>query len=242
MKDSYKMIAKGLLGVVFVIASAFATAQESKGSFSVGADVVSSYVWRGVAQDASSQGGSPNIQPYAAYTIGGLTIGAWGSSSFTGSVKEVDLYATYAFSSLFSATLTDYNWKFGQSYFLYNSHSTDHVFEGTLSYAGVECFPLSASINTMFHGADKDSAGVKNAYSTYVELSYPISSNAKLFLGSSLFNSPSIYGNTGFSVINVSLKVSKTLDITDKFSLPIYGIVGVNPDAKSAFFVAGITL
>lgn len=242
MKKSYKMIAKSFLGLVFATVSISATAQESKGSFSTGADVVSSYVWRGVPQDVTYPSGTPNIQPYASYTIGGLTLGAWGSSSFSGTVKEVDLYATYAFCSRLSATITDYNWTFGQSYFNYKK-TTDHFFEGTLCYTGSESFPICASVNTMFYGADKkDSTGVDNAYSTYVELSYPITSNAKLFVGSSLFDSPKVYGNTGFSVINVSLKVSKSIEITDKFSLPVYGVVGVNPQSKGAFFVAGITL
>jgi len=240
MKKLFGMMAKGILTLVLTSTAVVATAQESKGSFSVGADVVSSYVWRGVAQE-TSKGGSPNIQPDASYTIGGLTVGAWGSGSFSGAVKEFDLYATYAFCSAFSATITDYNWGFSKSYFKYGKDVTDHIFEGTLSYAGVEAFPLSASVNTMFYGSDKGSDG-KNAYSTYVELAYPVAANAKLFVGSSLFDSPAVYYNTGFGVTNVSLKVSKTIEFSDKFSLPVYGIAGVNPDAGSAFLVAGITL
>jgi len=209
--------------------------------FSTGADLVSSYVWRGIPQEGTK--GTPNIQPYASYTIGGFTIGAWASSSFIGNVKEVDLYATYAISSLFSVTVTDYNWGFTNSYFNYGT-GTDHNFEGTFSYAGVEAFPLSVSINTMFYGADKtsDTTNVKNAYSTYVELAYPIAENAKIFVGASLFDSPYVYANTGFAVTNVGIKVNKLIPLTDKFSLPVYGIVGANPYAKSAFFVAGITL
>jgi len=234
-----KTISKVLFTFVFLTLSFLVTAQQSKGSFSVGADIVSSYVWRGIPQDATYPKGTPNIQPYAAYTIGGLTIGAWGSSSFTGTVKEFDLYATYAVSNLFSVTITDYNWNFSHSHFAYGS-GTDHVFEGTLSYAGVESFPLSCSINTMFYGADK-SLSNDQAYSTYLELGYPLSSNAKIFLGVSLFES-SCYGTSGFGVTNLGIKVSKAIEITDKFSLPVYGIAGFNPSAENAFLVAGITL
>lgn len=245
MKVSYKTIAKCLLGIALVTTAASASAQDSKGgSFNVSTDVVSSYVWRGVAQEGS-KGGTPNIQPTVSYTNGAFSLGAWGSYAFSGGVKEVDLYATLALSSSFSLTVTDYNWNNGNDgspgYFNYKNDETGHVFEGTLAFAGTKSFPLSVSWNTMFYGADKNLKG-KNAFSTYVELGLPLASNVKAFLGASLFDSPGIYANTGFSVINLGVKVSKELKLTDSFSLPVYGIIGANPQAEKAFFVAGITL
>jgi len=235
MKSYKKMISKGILTLAFAASAAVASAQ-----FNVGTDVVSSYVWRGCKQDFSTTAPSqsPNIQPYVSYTIGGLTLGTWGSSSFTGTVKEVDLYATYALTSSLALTVTDYNWLFtpGKSIFNYGS-GTDHIFEATLAYAGTEALPLSASVNTMFAGADKTSTG-KQAFSTYVELGYTLG-NAKIFAGGSVLDTP-MYGGAGVS--NVGLKVSKSIEITDKFSLPVYGVAGLNPLAKDAFLVVGITL
>lgn len=206
--------------------------------FSTGADIVSGYVWRGVDQ---AGGTTPNIQPYAAFTVGKFTIGSWASSSFTGNLKEVDLYATFAISSAFAVTITDYNYNFGiqPNYFDYGSATTGHVFEGTLAYTGGK---FNASVNTMFAGADKKSTdATKQALSTYIELGYQFNPIAKVFLGGVLGES-SNYLTTGAGIINVGLKVSKSIEITDKFSLPVYGIVGANPAAKSTFFVAGITL
>lgn len=236
MKSYKKMISKGLLALVLAASSTMVFAQ---GSFSVGSDIVSSYVWRGFKQDLSvtAPSQSPNFQPYVSYTIGGLTLGSWGSTSFTGTVKEVDFYATYVFSSAFSLTLTDYNWSFANSYFDYGS-GTDHVFEATLAYTGPESLPLSASLNTMFAGNDKTSTG-KQAFSSYLELGYSFSGNAKVFVGGSVLDTP-MYGGAGFS--NVGLKVTKAIEITDKFSLPVYGVAGLNPMAKDAFLVFGITL
>jgi len=234
MKSYKKMITKGILTLAFAASAAVASAQ-----FSVGTDVVSSYVWRGFKQDLSVTAPlqSPNFQPYVSYTVGGLTLGAWGSSSFTGTVKEVDLYATYVFSSALSLTLTDYNWGFTNSIFNYGS-GTDHLFEATLAYAGTESLPLSASVNTMFAGADKTSTG-KQAFSSYLELGYQLAENTKIFAGGSLLDTP-MYGGAG--VTNVGLKVTKELVLSDKFSLPIYGVAGINPLAKDAFLVVGITL
>jgi hypothetical protein len=255
MKTLNKSIAKGLLGMLFLSTAISVSAQDApasaapKASFTASADLVSSYVWRGIAQETSSKGGSPNIQPTVAFNYGGLTIGAWGSGSFSGATKEVDLYATYAFNDIFSLTVTDYNWTFtsGKSYFKYDNDSTDHLFEATLAYAGVKSFPLSIAVNTIFAGADKkvsSSGETKNAFSTYVELAYPLAENAKLFLGASLLDSPNLYTfgkEKGFSVINIGVKATKNIKVTDSFTLPLYGIVGANPEAENVYFVAGVT-
>jgi hypothetical protein len=230
-----------LLAFVAVIVSV--KAQTNNSHFSVTADVVSSYIWRGVPQEGS-KGGSPNIQPTVAYTNGAFNIGAWGSYAFSGNVKEVDVYATFSLPAACSITLTDYNWNNGNDgsvgYFNYKNGKTGHVFEGTLAYGGTKSFPLSIAWNTMFYGADKKANG-NNAFSTYVELGLPVTSNVKVFLGASLFDSPNYYNN-GFSVINLGIKVSKEIKLSDSFSLPVYGIIGANPQSEKAFFVAGLTL
>lgn len=237
MKNSVKKMTQIILALAFASTVSVAYAQSN---FNTGVDLVSSYVWRGVPQDLTHPSGTPNIQPYASYSIGKLTLGTWGSGSFTGTVKEFDLYATYALSSKFSVTLTDYNWSFSKGYFDY-SKGTDHLYEAAIAYTGEKAFPISASINTMIAGADKNADG-DNAYSTYIELGYPLAENAKIFCGASLFDSPAVYGTTGFGVTNIGIKVSKNIEITDKFSLPIYGIAGFNPSADNAFLVAGVTL
>ncbi len=240
--------------VLAICAIAVLSATSAKAQFSTGADLVSSYVWRGVPQDATF-GGTPNIQPYVSFTAGGFTIGSWASTSFTGIVKEVDLYATYVFSPSLALTVTDYNWGFGspKGYFDY-AKGGDHKFEALLAYTGSESFPLSVSLSTFFAGSDTlaigDKSG-KNAFSSYVELSYPLSANAKVFCGASLNESAMIYNTAGFAVTNLGVKVSKSIAITDKFSLPIYGVVGANLSNKSygdidkptsLYFVAGVTL
>jgi len=81
-----------LLGIVISFSITMFAQEESP--FSVGGDLVSSYVWRG-----SKIGTGPNIQPYVEFTTGNLTIGSWGSFSLHegGNVMEVDLYASYGF-------------------------------------------------------------------------------------------------------------------------------------------------
>jgi len=224
--------------VLAICAIAVLTVTSAKAQFATGADVVSSYVWRGVPQETTK--GTPNIQPFVSFTTGGLTLGSWASSSFLGNVKEVDLYATYAFSSQFAVTFTDYNWGFTKSYFDYGT-TTDHIYEATLAYTGTEKFPISASINTMFAGNDKSLTDAKQAFTTYIELGYQVTPLVKVFAGGVLGGS-SNYATTSAGVTNVGIKVSKSIAITDKFSLPVYGILGANPYSGGAFFVAGFTL
>ena len=225
--------------ILAVCAIAVLATMNVKAQFATGADIVSSYVWRGFPQESTK--GTPNIQPFVSFTTGGLTLGSWASSSLLGNVKEVDLYATYAFSSQFAVTLTDYNWGFGSSkgYFDYSA-TTDHIYELTLAYTGTEKFPISLSVNSMLMGADKTASG-DQAISTYFELGYQISPLAKVFAGG-LVSSGSAYGSSPAGLTNVGLKVSKSIAITDKFSLPVYGILGANPSTGGAFFVAGVTL
>jgi hypothetical protein len=222
-----------------VVVLALTGAMVSNAQFSTGVDLVSNYVWRGVQQDLTYGKGTPNIQPSLSYTLGNLTIGTWGSYGILGTVKEVDLYASYAISDLFSVTVTDYNWNFTKNYFSY-SKGTDHVFEGSLNYAGIEAFPLSLSLNTMFYGADLKEDG-SQAYSTYFEMGYPVTESASLFLGGALNASPA-YGTDGFGITNVGLKLKKSIEITDKFSLPLFGVLGVNPKVGDAFLVVGVSL
>ena len=119
-----------------------------------------------------------------------------------------------------------------------------------MAYSGPEKFPLGISVNTMFAGSDTLSTG-KAALSTYAELSYPITAFAKVFCGASLFKSANVYNTSGFALTNIGIKVSKSIVITDKFSLPVYVILGANLSNKdvtgadkptSLYFVAGITL
>ena len=242
-KNNLKLKSMKKIKVLAICAIAMISMTSAKAQFSTGADIVSNYVWRGVQQDVTNPSGTPNIQPYAAFTAGKFTIGSWASSSFTGTVKEFDIYATFAISSALAVTVTDYNWGFTQSYFNYDGAvGSDHLYEVAVAYTGPESLPITASINTFFAGANDVKTDGSQAYSSYLELGYVINSNAKFFAGASLMESNAVYGTSGFGVTNVGFKVSKSIEITDKFSLPVYGVVTVNPYSGNAFFVAGVTL
>ncbi len=244
MKALNRTFSKVLAGLFLSSLALSASAQDApaasstKGEFSVGADLVSSYVWRGFDQGATG----PSIQPTVEFTYGSLSIGAWGSTNFAGTSKECDFYVGYAVSDAFSVTITDYNWAIANNYFEYDNDLTSHVYELGLAYSGEK---FSASVNTMFYGADKavDGADLKNAYTTYFELGYALTDNTSLAVGGLLVNEDAVginaYGvaQDGVNICNISLTTSKDIKITDSFTLPLSGSVILNPMSEDVNFV-----
>lgn len=223
-----------------VIVACFIGLNANAQQFNVQGDLVSSYVWRGVYQTSAS------VQPTLGFSVGNFSLTAWGSVDFKGVGKEADLTAAYSINGL-TLSLTDYWWE-GEgkgNYFRFKNHETAHKLEGGIAYSlPLENFPLNLSWYTIFWGGDKKANG-KNAYSTYTELAYPFSvKNVDLsaMVGFSPFASPTIYKNDGFAVTNISLRANKEIQITDKFSLPIFVQTIWNPQAEDVHFVFGITL
>jgi hypothetical protein len=200
---------------------------------SVGADVVSSYVWRGLYQ-----GGGASIQPGITFTTGSFSVGTWGSSNFTGGNKEVDLTVGYEVAGL-SLAITDYWWE-GEDVFDYFNYGDTHHFEASVGYTLPESFPLSLSWNTLFAGADDNSKG-KQAYSTYIEAGYPFTvKDIPLEVAIGITPWDGLYADK-FAVSTVSLKASKEIKITDSFSLPVFGQFILNPEKEGIYLVVGVS-
>ena len=223
--------------------------------FSLGADLVSRYIWRG-----KDIGNSPAIQPSVAFGIAGIKIGVWGSyavvyNGTSGNYAEFDPFITYTW-KWFTIGITDYSCpnsvdpNCSNHYFDYNASTTSHTLEGSLTFTGPEKFPLQVFVGTLFYGADKgkDSLGVygygsKNNYSTYFEVSYPFTVKGigvKLFMGGIPFGS-GWYGPYG-GIVNAGLTVSKSIKISKEYELPVFVSVITNPQSESAFLVFGVSL
>jgi len=206
--------------------------------FKVTADLVSQYVWRGSMAAGSP---TPNIQPTLAFTRGHFEIGVWGSTDFVGSYKEVDPYISLIVGQ-FKLAVTDYNWNFDKdNYFNYKNSETGHRFEGTIGFTGTETLPVSITWNTIFYGLDKKSGdSTKQAYSTYIELGYskgPVSFFFGLTPWAGYYNNYGVTtfdpgaGKKTFSIVNIGASFTKTLKITESFSLPLKATLVINPSA-----------
>lgn len=215
---------------------------ESKIETTISGDIVSSYIWRG--QDL----GNVSLQPTLGIGYKGLSLTAWGSVGLTNSddTKEFDLTLAYTTGG-FNIGITDYWFNAGldpdNRYFMYNAHSTNHVFEANIGY---DFGFASLQWYTNFAGNDGVNESGKRAYSSYVEASVPfklatVDWTATLGVipyATTFYNE----WTSGFSVTNLALKATKDIKITDSFSIPIFGQVVANPRTQKAYLVLGFTL
>jgi len=211
-------------------------------SFSVSADIVSQFIWRGAVASAT-----PNIQPAVGFSANKFSVGTWGSTDFTGNVKEIDVFVGYSIKGL-SITLTDYFWNTQKKYFDFDNSSTGHIFELGVAYQN-EKFPLNIYAGTMFYGEDKtvfytntNTDSLANNYSTYIQLDYTftiLSNNLNVFMGATPFTG--MYGKD-FAVIHAGFTATKEIKITNNFSLPIFATFAANPQSQNYFAFFGISL
>lgn len=231
MKKSGKIIAVVVAMVTYISLGFGASAQE----LSFGADIVSSYVWRG------EKLGNVSFQPAISAEYKGLSLTAWGSRDFTGDVMELDLTAAYCFGR-FSLEITDYYATSGENiepYFKYKA-GNGHVFEATAAYTFGEKIPLTLSWNTYFAGTDDTYKS--QDYSTYIEAAYSFTLwTADVHTEVGITPWKGAYADR-LNVVNIGIGASKSIPITNKFSLPISTKVIFNPAANKAFIVFGLSI
>ena len=234
--------------ILLISSATFLSAQDStftgksKLEVDFGADLVSSYIWRGIQ---FSEG--PNIQPGITFEKGGLEFGTWGSSNFTTNFYEVDLFLSYTFKG-FTIGVVDYflmdnnaiNTK--SNYFDYSNNTTDHFIELSASYENPGKYPFRLMLSTFVYGADRD-INNNNYYATYFELGYLLNIGHlkfDFFIGGALNDNYVYIDDKG--IINLGFKVEKEIKINDKFSLPIYLSFVTNPVRENVFLIFGITI
>lgn len=248
-----KMFQKAMiLGAAAMVAPLTTVNAQDKAEVSLGVDMVSDYIWRGI------DCGEGSFQPYLGVSYKGLSLTAWGSTEFSnfGSSKELDFTLAYSIKG-FNIGITDYWFSAGQDgyydeegewidnsrYFIYKAHKTNHVFEVNVGY---DFFGhVSLQWYTNFAGNDYKEDG-DHAYSSYVELSAPFTF-AKLdwnaAVGAVPYESSGTYGYCdGFSVTNVSLKAAYNIKVTEKFDIPVFGQVACNPHEDKMYFIVGVSL
>jgi len=182
------------------------------GEVTIGADVVSRYVWRG-----TDYGNAASVQPGIETAVGPVTVGAWGSFPITDAIgtsttagNECDLYASTTVGPV-GLTFTDY--------FLPVYAGTDsllnldiHVFELSV---GADLGPVSVLAAANVSGDDDNS--------TYLELTYGAFS---LGLGNGTYST-----DGEFAPVSLGISASR-----DNFSASYI----INPDQETSFLVFGV--
>jgi len=232
------------------LAASAPVAAPAHAQVSLGADIVSRYVWRGI-----DFGDSWSIQPGLSFAGGGFEVGAWASYAMNGT-NESDLYVSYTIETesgaTFSLGATDYyfpDFPEPSDEHEGHEHEEDHGGEGPpkfldwashdiepyLSFAGPERFPLELTAAVLF--ADKQST-------LYWELGVPFAkggADLRVHVGG-LGSASEFYANDGAAVTTMGISASKTIEAGDSWGVPVSLSYVVNPDSDLSFLVFGVTL
>ena len=213
------------------------TAQEqdsaaSKWDYTVAADLVSRYVWRG-----TELGNSPAIQPDLEISYKNFTLGSWGSWSISSfPVQEADLFVSFEIGK-FKFTCWDYFYmnmdSVNNSYFKYSDGETGHDFSFDAEFELSEKVPLKLLASYNFYGAD-------TLHSSYFELSYQLKKKIPLTVFAGFTPDKGWYGN-GPGFVNMGFVLTKECKISDEYSMPFYCKIVYNPQRENVYLVAGIT-
>jgi len=225
-------------------------------NFSLGADLFNRYIWRGL----DLGGKSPSLQPWTNVKFGNdnhsLTLGAWGAFCLAGTAnEEIDIYVNYSFKNSVNIIVTDYffpglNSGIKENYFEYRADSTGHVLEGAISFTGTEKIPFTALFAINFYGNDARKSNGDLFMSKYAEIGYK--SNIKgtdfnVFIGAALDNPDEKNGEVGYylnekiGITNLGVKLSKSLEVSDKFSIPVQCSLITNQDLNRIFMAFGLS-
>ena len=188
-----------------------------------GADLVSSYVWRG-----TQFGSGAHVQPYMDLGSGNLTGGVWGSfpTSAKGGGNELDLWVSYDFGPL-ALTVTNYTFPgeggvYGEGEGLFNGDYTE----------------LAASTSIM--GVDLSAGYFTEVEAVYVERGFSTGA-VDIAFGYGDDQADGFYAGGGSGLVNMSFSGSKDIQISDNYALPVFGSFIINPEAETAFLVFGIS-
>ncbi len=221
-----------------LLAAMSAANAQDKVEATIQADVVSQYLWRG------QELGQVSLQPSLGLSYKGLSLTAWGSVGLSepGDTKELDLTLAYSTGG-FNIGVTDYWFNSpNERYFCYGAHSTSHVFEANVGY---DFGPVGVQWYTNFAGNDGVGNGGSRAYSSYVEVSAPFrlaGCDWSAAVGAVPYATDFYSSADGFAVTNVSLKASKDISVTERFAIPLFAGLAVNPSTEKTYLYCGFTL
>ena len=233
MKNFRLLITVSILTFVLALSYTNVNAQE----ISVGTDIVSKYMWRGLEFNDA-----PNFQPSLSYSNSGFDIGFWGSYSITdngsGNYEEIDAYIGYTYTvgeTDIGVTLTDY--------YLPTAGALGHFDQD-----GVHTYEISVSVSTG-HFSSTIANNIFNdpGRNTYYEVGYSTSVgnvDLNLFVGATngSTKNPDYYGSKDFAIINVGITGSKSIKVTDDFEIPVFTTFMFNPKVDAGYLVFGLSL
>ncbi len=221
MKKRFVILCVALLGSVGMV-----RAWEVPGfEWSVGADLTSAYLWRGMNY------GGTTVQPEVSIGYAGLALTAWANigaedNSFEHLAPELDIALSYSIVGLTIGVNHMYYFD-GSKYFDFKGNgSTQTELYAEYDFSEVsEKTPLSVGWYTYIAGDDFNEEG-NRAYSSYFEVSYEAALPLGFYITPTVGFTPwaSCYTGYegGFALNNISVRAGWQLEAGEHFSLDVY--------------------
>jgi hypothetical protein len=158
-------------------------------------------------------------------------------------VNEHDLWVGYSVeipdAGSFSVGVTDYYFPSpdGLGFFEFDGDGEGaHWIEPYISYSASGSLPVTVYAGMFVHN-DPDN-------SLYVEVSLPAKvDGVELGLtAGAVAGENALYGTDNAALVNLGFTVSKSVPVTDRFSLPISVAYILNPDSERSYLVFGLSL
>jgi len=219
------MVLTALVTLVLITVTRLQGQEEvAKSGFSVGADLYSNYIWRG-----TKYGKGPSVQPTVKYFNGGLTVGVWGSFDASG-YAETDPYISYTLPAGLSFGLTDYYYP-RLPVFDVSDTAGSHALEINAGFARGGLTLAANYIVNQAGGAGSAGGDM------YYQAGYTFK-NFNIFLGAGNGWHTS---DGNFAICNVGIGTTKSITLSDRFSIPVAGQIILNPEKEQLFVVVGFS-
>lgn len=231
------------------------------------ANIQTSHLWRGLIITDK-----PVVMGNLSYALDKdrkWKVGIWGATSMTDDkdgthYKEINYYVQYSTGRFYIGLWDLFNSRnintavASDDIFNYSNRRTAHIIDLRTNYTFGPSFPINIEADIMLYGGanagevvlEPDGSYKKNKYSTYIQASYPVIKGKKVNLdafvgaGFALADRNFLYGNgkNSFDIVNAGIKASKTLKISDHYSLPVFMMGMWNPANKYARIQLGATV
>ena len=226
-----------LMAAMLLVPAETARAQDL--SVDAGMNLTSRFIYRGV-----ELGNAPQVQARIGINSGAFSLYGWGSHTLgldDGAYKEVKFWANYTL-DLGSFTLTpqiENHFDAFSDLFDFEENTSTHVVQTSLRLAGKGDAAPDLFIGYAF--------GPPVEGTIYIEAGYRFTSGAygmRAFISSQYSDGPGFVdlGYNDTLVINqIGISASRTLNLTESFSLPLGISMVVNPRTERIFTAASIS-
>lgn len=206
-------------------------------------DFVSRHLWRGIRNNTT-----PAVQPTIRFDGKMLFGGFWASYSLgSENIQEIDIYTGLKYKNV-DLTIIDYynpidtaGWK--GDFFEFRNSKTRHTLDAIITINQTNHIPINITIATMFYGFDKDSTGIKNLYSSYLEAEYTLLRNdgtrISIHVGGTPYKS---YYASKAAITNAGLTLTRNIHISPNLTIPAKGSFILNPYTHQVFLLAAFTI